>query len=223
MGPPGGQGSPGVAGPIGPAGANGVAGAQGPQGPPGKNGTGAPICAASDSVVSYQGLLVCKSTLPRFVDNGDGTVTDNTTGLMWEKKSAAGTGDVHDVSNLYAWTSTDSPEPDGALFSTFLQQLNGLDSAGGIAGGTACFAGHCDWRIPEIGELRSILSAAYPNCMTAPCIIDPILLPVQTLHWSSSSDAGANFSAWYVDFGNGSVFSRRKLFQFYARAVRTVR
>jgi len=48
---------------------------------------------------------------------------------------------VHDVSNLYAWTSTDSPEPDGALFSTFLQQLNGLDSAGGIAGGAISVTG----------------------------------------------------------------------------------
>ena len=24
---------------------------------------------------------------PRFVDNGDGTITDNQTGLMWEKKT----------------------------------------------------------------------------------------------------------------------------------------
>ncbi|HTF43632.1 MAG TPA: DUF1566 domain-containing protein [Terriglobales bacterium] len=230
MGPPGAagaQGLPGIAGPRGPTGASGGTGAPGPQGPPGKNGTngtGAPVCAASDTVVSFQGLLVCKSTLPRFVDNGDGTVTDNTTGLMWEKKSAAGTGDVHDVSNLYAWNRNDTTfDPNGELYSRFLQQLNGLDSAGGISGGTACFAGRCDWRIPEISELRSILSAPYPTCASAPCI-DPIFIPAQPdKHWSSSSEAGANSSAWYVDFSNGSVFSQRKIFQFYARAVRNVR
>ena len=27
---------------------------------------------------------------PRFVDNGDGTITDNRTGLMWEKKTSCG-------------------------------------------------------------------------------------------------------------------------------------
>jgi hypothetical protein len=28
----------------------------------------------------------------RFTDNGDGTVTDHQTGLMWEKKTPAGSG-----------------------------------------------------------------------------------------------------------------------------------
>ena len=42
----------------------------------------------------------------RFVDNGDGTVTDHLTGLQWEKKtSAVGSGedysDPHDVDNTY--------------------------------------------------------------------------------------------------------------------------
>jgi hypothetical protein len=45
---------------------------------------------------------------PRFVDNGDGTVTDNQTGLQWEKKttavgSVANLADPHDVDNAYTW------------------------------------------------------------------------------------------------------------------------
>src|SRR6266446_8828956 len=53
---------------------------------------------------------------PRFVDNGDGTVTDNQTGLMWEKKeNLDGTTDVsnqHDADNPYQWTASLSA-PDG--------------------------------------------------------------------------------------------------------------
>jgi hypothetical protein len=70
------NGPTGATGVAGPAGATGSQGPMGPQGPPGTNGTngtGAPVCAASDNVVSYQGVLVCKSTLPHYVDNGDGT------------------------------------------------------------------------------------------------------------------------------------------------------
>jgi hypothetical protein len=37
----------------------------------------------------------------RFVDNGDGTMTDKVTGLMWEKKDDA--GGLHDVDNKYPW------------------------------------------------------------------------------------------------------------------------
>ncbi len=51
-------------------------------------------------------LVVCPPGAPtRFVDNGDGTICDHQTGLMWEKKDAAdGVVDLnnpHDVDNLY--------------------------------------------------------------------------------------------------------------------------
>src|SRR5256886_17017803 len=38
-----------------------------------------------------------------YVDNGDGTVTDVNTGLVWEKLSDDGT--VHDKDNMYTWTN----------------------------------------------------------------------------------------------------------------------
>ena len=107
-------------------GATGAAGPQGAAGTNGTNGTGAPVCAASDSVVSYQGVLVCKSTLPRYVDNGDGTVTDNITGLMWEKKTSTCTGEITCWTNFYTWTSTGTLA-DGTLFTSFIAGLNGGD------------------------------------------------------------------------------------------------
>jgi len=91
MGPPGPMGpvgAPGIMGPAGPTGAQGskglqgAAGAQGPAGPPGAAGVGLPAtCASGDVAVFYSNAWICRSALPRYVANGDGTVTDNQTGL----------------------------------------------------------------------------------------------------------------------------------------------
>src|SRR5213078_3571057 len=148
-GPSGAKGDAGATGATGATGAQGPAGPQGPQGPSG-SGTGLPACTAPDVAVLYNGALICKSAVPHYLDNGDGTVTDNPTGLMWEKKSASGTGDIHDVSNTYTWSAA-SPyqKPDGTLFTTFVAGLNGGDyynptnllDEKSASGGT-CFANH---------------------------------------------------------------------------------
>ena len=81
-----------------------------------------------------------------FRDNGDGTVTDDSTGLMWEKKTRPPRGadsDVHNVTYAYSWSRSGDPsevtgtEPDGTAFTLFLRTLN-----------EGRFAGHSDWRLP---------------------------------------------------------------------------
>src|SRR5882724_8972718 len=74
----------------------------------------------------------------RFVDNGDGTVTDTQTRLVWEQKTDDGT--LHDKDELYTW-SNGVEAPDGTAFTVFLGGLNNCASAGGYlySGG---FAGH---------------------------------------------------------------------------------
>ncbi len=233
-GDPGPAGPKGADGATGPAGQNGVAGAQGPkgdtgtqgpqgiQGPKGDKGdpgSGGVICTTTPNIyliISTNGTQSCQ---PQYVDNGDGTVTDNSTGLMWEKKSAAGTGDVHDVNNLYSW-STGSPwNADGTLYSAFLQPLNGLSLT---ADRPSCFAGHCDWRIPSIGELRSILPAPYPACSNPCTPPDPLFGPTEAFlfYWSSSTVASLPGGAWLVSFGDGDVADLSKVNNFYGRAVR---
>jgi hypothetical protein len=206
------------------------------------------VAVVVDVAVYYGGAWTCRSALPRFVDNGDGTVTDNWTGLMWEKKTGtpngASTGSVDDVNNTYAWSASGSAA-DGTLFSVFLAGLNGGDYYSPAAGqliniftpppqdshpsgqpGT-CLANHCDWRIPTIGELISILDFNATGCAFPPGVgacIDPTFgptLPAET--WASSTVTGSPQVAWNVTFYVGFLETYQKSDPFYARAVRTAR
>src|SRR5919197_1060292 len=93
-----------------------------------------------------------------YTDNGDGTITDNDTGLVWEKLSMDGS--VHDVSNTYTWDNA---------FSVHVAMLNSTN-----------FAGHTDWRLPNVKELESIVnyqnvapfvSPAFNNNCTPGCTV----------------------------------------------------
>jgi hypothetical protein len=63
-----------------------------------------------------------------YTDNGDGTITDNVTGLMWEQSPSQG--------KKFTWK----------------EAMNGLDDFN-----TQNFAGYSDWRIPTLKELYSIV------------------------------------------------------------------
>jgi hypothetical protein len=177
--------------------------------------------------------IVPDPNAPRFEDCGDGTVADHQTGLQWEKKTGAitsgvfcetvGCPDPHDANNVYEWSNSGT-DPDGNAFADFLEKLNGLE------GTFDCFV-HCDWRLPEIGELRTILIGpdAAPGqattCSSAPCL-DPDFAAIggptpPANYWSASTDAGTPANAWFVDVNNGLVGDIAKTTGFLVRAVRT--
>ena len=201
------------------------------------NGT-AYATAAGKCATKYAGAWVtlqAKATMPgttcdnpRFVDNGDGTVTDQLTALQWEKKTnldgTANFADPHDADNAYSWSPgfppparaggfTAATAADGTAFTTFLSALN--------SGG--CFAGQCDWRLPTRDELLTIATPAYPACMTGPCI-DPAFGPTDvagSFYWSATTvSATTPESAWGVFFSNGAVDNILKGNDSPVRAVR---
>lgn len=163
-----------------------------------------------------QGLSGTICAEPRWEDNGDQTVTDNLTGLIWEKKrnldTAVNPADPHDADNAYSWTVTDgdNADEDGTVFTDFLATLN-----------TSSFAGANGWRLPSVVELQTILlSDPYP-CGTSPCI-HPTFGPTQAVaYWSTTSGAnGLPSEAWDIDFNSGCVNCHTKTESFPARAVR---
>ena len=73
---------------------------------------------------------------PRFTDNGNGTITDNATGLMWVK-DATGTG------------------CNSGAADTWANQIAFCEGS--------TFAGYSDWRMPNIKELLSIVDFSRYN------------------------------------------------------------
>lgn len=142
----------------------------------------------------------------RFTDSGV-TVTDNLTGLQWEKKTDDNS--VHDKDNTYTWSSGDT-QASGPAFTTFLSALNA----------PSCFAGQCDWRLPTLAELQSIVPGGF-TCATSPCI-DPVFGPTTAgEYWSATSRADDLPHAMTVNFNGGGLgFALKNFFSLSVRAVR---
>jgi hypothetical protein len=165
-----------------------------------------------------------KGDVRSLTDNGDGTITDNKTGLMWEKKDDS--GGIHDKDNAYTWGMTSSPYTmNGTMVTTFLAALN--------AGGG--FAGHTDWRIPNVNELQSIanyqnvnpsVDTTFNTSCAANCTVDgagatTVCSCTQSgLYWSSTTNAYAPNYAWGVFFNGYGYNWYGKDSTLYVRAVR---
>jgi len=167
-----------------------------------------PLCRITQCAGSGQDGNLQRGAALAYVDNGNGTITDTNTGLMWEKLSRDGT--IHDWSNQYTWDNA---------FAVKLATLNG-------GGG---FAGHGDWRVPNYKELISIvnlqnvnpaMSAAFNTGCTPGCAVTSCSCTLPGLYWSSSSYADDPNNAWDVDFSLGNANTFPKELHHSVRAVR---
>ena len=130
----------------------------------------------------------------RFQNNGDGTVSDLQTGLMWQHCSVGQSGDDCETGAISNFT-----------WDLALQYPASVNSSGG-------FAGHSDWRLPNRNELVSLVEEA---CVSP--AINQTLFPntPSAIFWTSSPYGGADsLSAtnnWIVDFefGRSNVFTFR--------------
>lgn len=163
----------------------------------------------------------------RYTDNGNGTFTDDNTGLMWEIKDGndgvADYANPHDVDNTYTWAPLGEAEPLGTAFTEFLFTLN--------AGGG--FASYTDWRLPTVKELQTLVdysvgepgpavSASLPGA-TATDPSEVPGLPTGSAYYYSTTNSAFDqwgLSVWIVDFWRGSVNAFGKANNYRVRAVR---
>jgi hypothetical protein len=118
---------------------------------------------------------------PRFVDNGDGTVTDKLNGLFWLKNASCF----------------------GA--STWSQAIS---DCSGLASGACSFTDGSspgEWRLPNIDELLSLIdrSQTAPALPSGTPFVDAQADAQASNYWSSTSSSSNTDSAWFVFFADG--------------------
>lgn len=136
--------------------------------------------AKADSKASAAG------TSCRFLDNGDGTLSDLNTGLMWEQKDTTSCNEVGGLKlRCYgrAWNWMTSLDPIGLTGNLATVLLHRTSHPTFLENEAACLAGHCDWRVPTVEEVRAILD---PDCSDGWCL-DPLFGP----RWDDPSAGGA--------------------------------
>lgn len=156
-------------------------------------------------VVYLLGYLFGKGEAPvaladRFIDRGDGTVTDNDTGLMWCQDTCDTNGD----GNVTAEDGISRGAAD-----TFVATLR--------------VGGYADWRLPTTRELYSIVDFARVNPS-----IDPVFGVVPGDYWIFSTNGGdpCHGSPFVLEFMGGFLSVRGNSYESgccgYVRAVRDV-
>lgn len=125
--------------------------------------------------------------VPRFTDSGDGTVTDLLTGLEWVKEPHS----LPSNAGVGLWSGT----------VDFCYNLN--------------FAGHSDWRLPNVKELESLLQNgtallfAWLNGEAT-----PFSGIVGGFYWSATSCADNTGSAWRFNMDSGVIEKMGKMSSF---------
>jgi hypothetical protein len=155
------------------------------------------LLAAHSAAATCRNDITASTPDQDFTLHNDGTVTHNSTGLMWMRCSLGQTWDGS--------TCT------GAA-STFTWH-NAL-----VAAQSHSFAGHSDWRLPNKNELASLVEQ---RCVS-PAINSTIFPGTAwgSAFWSSSPYADYSNGAWYVAFDGGYVYND---FKSYLHQVRLVR
>ena len=138
-----------------------------------------------------------------FVDSGYGTITDNATGLMWQKTGS---------SRTRTW----------ARAQKYVKELNKYE-----------FAGHSGWRLPTIEELASLVEREKVNGVHIDPVFDSKQKTCWSADYNPTSTIRVSgYEGWIVKFDEGTItqtiwslvtYHGYERTSWYIRAVRSVK
>jgi hypothetical protein len=141
-----------------------------------------------------------------FVDNGNGTITDKSTGLMWQKSGSSG---------AKTWKQAQ-------------KYVNGLNKN--------VFAGYANWRLPTIEELASLVEREKVDGVHIDPIFYDKQKSCWSADTKLTNVTNEGYTSWIVKFSDGIVIRERwsssKVTlsfhvhlegRWYVRAVRSVK
>ena len=167
------------------------------------------LLAAAAPAVATQATQTCDSQsyplsapAERYTDNGDGTVTDKQSGLMWMRCALGQT-----------WTgSTCRGTPQTYTWQSAQTAAGSLNEAGG-------YASHADWRMPHIPELAMIVERQCANPR-----INLSIFPAtpSSYFWTATGRRGKGMDGegYLLSFGAEGAGHNLKDNLHYARLVR---
>jgi hypothetical protein len=141
-------------------------------------------------------VIIPGKNTPRFIDNKNGTITDTKTGLIWVKNP-----------------HTDLPEE----FKNYMPWKQAIEACKRLN-----YAGHKDWRLPTVEELRELVDYTRGAKSGEPAI-DTAIFPDTKCnwYWTITEVAWDADGAWVVNFSYGSVGDCSKASGSCVRPVRS--
>lgn len=148
----------------------------------------------AQQICSHQ--IIATSPDRRLQDNGDGTITDLSTGLIWKQCAEGLSGAECSEGDDESFTWKD------ALAIAELSE----------------FAGSSDWRLPNKNELISLVEF---SCADPAINLRYFPNTPSSSFWTSSPKFTSSESAWRISFRDGSVKGREINSAARVRLVRT--
>lgn len=151
------------------------------------------------------GGYTCNGTMngTRWCDNGDGTVRDLTTGLVWLQS----TNCTETLAGIDKSTGSLSWDNAGVWSGVLTSGRCGLTD-GSVEG---------DWRLPTKNELYAVANGLEPVESSIPRSFSGVQ---ENFYWSSSTFSGSTISAWLVNMNYGYIGNYMKTNTYYAWPVR---
>ena len=149
----------------------------------------------------------------RYQDNGNGTITDNATGLMWVKDPSLCGGPIYNSQNKWA-SALNTPRT-----MTWADAITNCEALS--------YAGHTNWRLPNIKELQSIVNYGKTMPAIGESTSESPWVNTQGVtgydngcYWSGTNYAYDTQYTWFINFTSGNIWMGDKTAGAYVRPVR---